>query len=129
MTSFPLGVLIVVAAAQVPGSTPAAPESKGPPLVTIRIDALPETVGTQSFDKLFTVSEGDVRKAQAPLRAHLAPQQPAIEERPRIVCGMVVIQADPQIDPKMIQRPMVNPPAQPTTTFHIKRIPPTVCAE
>lgn len=130
MTSFPLGLLIVVAATQVPGSTLAAPASAGTAPAAVRIDGLPETaVGARSFDKLFTVSEGDVRKAQALLRAELASQQPAIEDHSRYVCGMRVIQADPQIDPKMIRRPMVDPPADSTTTFHIKRIPPPTCAE
>jgi hypothetical protein len=38
---------------------------------------------------------------------------------------MNVIRVDPEIDRKMIQRPA---PASPTT-FHIKRIPPTACAD
>jgi hypothetical protein len=122
MTSFPLGVLIVVTAAQVPGSMPAAPESAGPAPVIIRIDELPETVGTRPFKKIFTVSEDAIRKAQAHPRAEA--QSPPTGARPRVVCGMKVIEVDPQIDPKMIHRS-----ADSSTTHHIKRIPPATCAE
>ena len=87
-------------------------------------------MGTQSFDKLFTVSKDDIRKAQAHLQAELALRQPAMKERSRIVCGMLVIQADPQINPKMIHRPLAALSTnEPTTTFHIKRIPPGTCKE
>ena len=42
----------------------------------------------------------------------------------RIVCGMVVIEADPSIDPKIL----VPPPADPGTS-KIRRIVPPVCVE
>lgn len=122
MTSCPLGVLIVVAAAQVPGSMPATPESARPAPVIIRIDELPETVGTRPFKKIFTVSEGTIRKAQAHFRAEAQSQAPGAQSR--VVCGMKVIEVDPQIDPKMIHRS-----ADSSTTHHIKRIPPATCAE
>ena len=129
MTSVPFVALIVLAAAQAPGSPQPSPEPLGTPPTISSIGDLPETaVGKQSFDKLFTGSEDDIRKARAQLQAELA-SQPAMKERSRIVCGMVVMQADPGIDPKMIHRPMVHPPAESTTTFHIKRIPPPTCAE
>jgi hypothetical protein len=122
MTPFPLGLLIVVVAAQVPGSMPAAPESAGPAPVVIRIDELPETVGTRPFRKVFTVSEDTIRKAQAHARA--AAQSQVTGAQPRVVCGMKVIEVDPRIDPKMIHRS-----ADSSTTHHIKRIPPAACAE
>jgi len=127
MTSVPFIALIVLAAAQAPGSTQPSPEPLGTP-PAIFIGDLPDTaLGTQSFDKLFTLSEDDIRKAQ--LRAQLESQQQA-KPPSRIVCGMVVIQADPGIDPKMIHRPLTNLPTnEPAITFHIKRIPPTTCAE
>ena len=129
MTSFTLGMLIVIAAAQAPSPRPAATEPAAADPVTFRVAALPETeVGTQSFSKLFTLSEDDIRKAQ--VRAQLESRQHAIKPPSRIVCGMVVIQADPRIDPKMIHRPLATLPTnEPTTTFHIKRIPPGTCNE
>ena len=107
MTSVPFIALIVLAAAQAPGSTQPSPEPLGTP-PAIFIGDLPDTaLGTQSFDKLFTLSEDDIRKAQ--LRAQLESQQQA-KPPSRIVCGMVVIQADPGIDPKMIHRPLRDLP-------------------
>jgi hypothetical protein len=122
MTSFSLGVVMVVAAAQVPGPMPGPTASAGAAPVIIRIDELPETVGTRPFRKVFTVSEDTLRKAQAHARA--AAQSPAPSAQSRVVCGMKVIEVDPRIDPKMIHRAPES-----RTTHHIKRIPPTACAE
>ena len=129
MTAFPLGVLIVLAGIQVSTSPRVTPEPAKPGAVTLIGSGQAETaVGSQSFGKLFTLSEDDIRKAQ--LRAQLESQQHAIRPPSRIVCGMVVIQADPGIDPKMIHRPPPNlPTTEPAITFHLKRIPPTACAE
>jgi hypothetical protein len=131
MTSVPVIALIVIAAVQAPGSAPARAGPSGTAPATVIIGGVPETaVATQSFEKLFTGSEEDIRKAQAQLRVEMAAQQPTIRVPSRIVCGMLVIQVDPAIDPKMIHRPrMVHSPDEPPATFHIRRIPPTTCAE
>jgi hypothetical protein len=131
MTSYSLGVLIVVAAAQVPGSTPAPPEDAIPAHAIPSNAALPDTaIGKQPFQKLFTQPKDAESQADHVRKMLEAQQQAAEKTAPRIVCGMVVIPADPRIDPKMIHRPLPNPPTnEPTTTFHIKRIPPGICNE
>ena len=59
------------------------------------------------------------------MRAALEPHRLATERAaPKVVCGMVVIPVDPQMDAKMVRRPTES-----TTTFHIKKIPPAACAE
>jgi hypothetical protein len=124
MTSFPLGVLIVVAATQASSSKPAVPEPAGPAPITLTAEGLPATaVGTDAYKKLFTVSEDAMQKARTQAAAEL--QRHAARTQPRVVCGMTVIQADPEVDPKIVHRPAPSP----TTTFHIKRIPPPACAD
>jgi hypothetical protein len=129
MTAFPFGLLIVLAAMQVSTSPRGTLDPARPAAATLSGSDQAETgVGSQSFSRLFTVSEDDIRQAR--LRAQLESQRQAVKPPPRIVCGMVVIQADPGIDPKMIQRPLATRPTdEPASTFHIKRISPTSCAE
>ena len=69
----------------------------------------------KAFGKLFeqVQQERAARQALANQRA----------ER-RVVCGMVVIEADPSIDPKILV-----PPAADSPTAKIRRIVPTGCAE
>jgi hypothetical protein len=124
MTTFPVAALLVLAAAQASSSRPAIPEPTGAAPVILGTESLPETgVGTHSFKKLFTVSEDAIQKARLQAAAELERQ--TFSTRPRVVCGMTVIQADPRIDPAMIHRPAPSS----TTTFHIKRIPPPACTD
>ena len=124
MTTLPAGAWRVVAATPASRSRPATPEPAGAAPVTLGTERLPETaVGSQSFKKLFTVSEDEIQKAQ--LHAAAALERQAFNAQPRVVCGMKVIQADPEIDPKMIHRPAPSS----TPTFHIRRMPPTTCAD
>jgi hypothetical protein len=77
--------------------------------------ATPPTVpGEKPFGKLFEPAE------ERAARQALASQKPA----PKVVCGMVVIQADPNVDPRFI----IRAPAD-TTAYKIRRIPPTACAD
>jgi len=48
---------------------------------------------------------------------------PNAASRPKVVCGMTLVPADPRVDPKM----RVAPPAD-GTAFTMKVVPPTVCA-
>ena len=74
----------------------------------------PTVPGEKAFGQLF-------EQAQEPAaRQALANQKPGR----KIVCGMVVIEADPSIDPKIL----VPPPADPGTS-KIRRIVPPVCVE
>ena len=77
----------------------------------------PTVPGEKPFAKLF--EQAQERAARQALQA-LPSQKP----EPRIVCGMVVIQADPNIDPKFV----VRAPAD-TSAHKIRRIPPTACAD
>jgi hypothetical protein len=124
MTTFPVAALLVLAAAQASNSRPAIPEAAGAAPVTLATEGLPApAVGTHSFKKLLTVSEDAMQKAR--LQAAMELQRQASNAQPRVVCGMTVVPADPEIDPKMIHRPA----ASSTTTFHIKRIAPRACAD
>lgn len=124
MTTFPIAALVVLAATQAPSSRPVRFEPAGAAPVMLRTEGVPETaVGTHSFKKLFTASEDAIQKARLQAAAALARE--VSDSQARVVCGMTVIQADPRIDPKMIHRPAPSS----TTTFHIKRIPPTACTD
>jgi hypothetical protein len=125
MTSVPFITLIVIASVQAPSSTPAPPDDATSARATISNETLPETaVGARPFQKLFTQSNDALNQAERARRLLEAQTQIADRNAPKTVCGMIVIPADPQIDPKMVHRPLV-----PSTTFHIKRVPPTTCAE
>lgn len=66
------------------------------------------------FDRLFEpLVSGDVTPA---------PLQPPVHERqPRTICGMVVLPADPSIDPQM----QLEPPAD--ARFTIRTVRPQIC--
>ena len=74
----------------------------------------PTVPGEKAFAKLF-------EQAQEP-----APREAPANQKParKIVCGMVVIEADPNIDPKILV-----PPSADSGTAKIRRIVPSACAE
>ena len=74
----------------------------------------PTIPGEKAFGQLFE------QKQEPGSRQALPNQKPAT----KIVCGMVVIQADPNIDPKIVVRPPVD-----SGTSKIRRIVPSACAE
>ena len=123
MTGMLLGLTIAIAGvAQAADRSPRA-QPPAPP-VTSGIDLSsaaqtpPAPPGEKSFGKLF---------AQADRRAELEAAHQALaraQSRTKIVCGMVVIQADPSIDPKFVH----HPPAD-TSGMKIRRIPPPACAD
>jgi len=88
----------------------------------------------QSFDLAQAVPEpssptGPVEKAFSKLfqqAQERAARQALADRKPgrKVVCGMVVIEADSSIDPKIL----VPPPADPGTS-KIRRIVPPVCVE
>lgn len=125
MTSFPFVALIVMASVQAPSSTPAPPEDT----ITARVPPSDEAsaatgIGTQPFQKLFTQPKNAATQEERARRLLDAQKQFADRNAPKIVCGMIVIPADPGIDPKMVHRS-----GDSSTTFHIRRIPPPACAE
>jgi hypothetical protein len=121
-------LLMVLMGAQVPSPPAKAPEPEaaqkaGTATGSIKAPVSPSGSATAPYQKLFDVPSLAAAEAQLKIvlqdqAAHMA--RPA----PKVVCGMVVHPADPQVDPKMIVRP-----PEPGPTFHIKRIPPPACAE
>jgi hypothetical protein len=131
MTSLFLGVLVTGAVLQTPAPPPAA-EPGGPgqsaPIVS-GVDEPPQL--SAPFRNLFAKAANEARRneqmrqAIAHLEAARAlPRGGVAGAPPKVVCGMVVLPADPSVDAKMIQRPKDS-----TTTMHIRKIPPAACAE
>ena len=81
---------------------------------TVPEPSSPTVPGEKAFGKLFQQAQ------ERAARQALANQKPGR----KVVCGMVVIEADPSIDPKIL----VPPPADPGTS-KIRRIVPPVCVE
>jgi hypothetical protein len=123
MNALLLGLVVTASLAQMParptGAGPSAPAQ--PPA---------EAAATQPvqrsgpFQKLFVPQPNEARRQEKDVRAALEQLKLAQKPAPRIVCGMVVIQTDPQVDPKMVIR---SPES--ATVMHIKKIPPAACAE
>ena len=74
----------------------------------------PTVPGEKAFGQLFEQAQ------ERAARQALADQKP----RRKIVCGMVVIEADPSIDPKILVPPPVD-----AGTSKIRRIVPLACTE
>jgi len=118
-----LGLAVTASLTQMPapptGSTSRAPAQLSPPS-----GATEPAQRSGPFQKLFVPQANEARKQEQHARAMLEQQRLAAGSAPRIVCGMVVIQADPKVDHKMLIRPQES-----TTVMHIKKIPPAACAE
>jgi hypothetical protein len=124
MTSLLLGLVFTAAVAQ----TPAPPASAEPAVRRLNVPIAAGMAGSRQpsapFQKLFAVPAGEARAQERVRAAHARHRLPAERSAPKVVCGMVVFPADPQVDAKMIRRPPES-----ATTMHIKKIPPTACAE
>jgi len=62
--------------------------------------------------------------AQQQLKAAIAPSQatPA-PQKPKVVCGMMIVPADPTIDPQM----RITPPQNPNLEYKIRVVEPSIC--
>ena len=80
----------------------------------------PSIPGDKAFSRLFTVPALPQNPDGRPIIVELPEQKPA----PKIVCGMVVIRADPNVDPRFVIRAPAN-----TSGFKIRRIEPPACAD
>jgi hypothetical protein len=104
-------VLMLVASVPVFGDQPAVQPN---PPSTARFGALRQVNPSNPYSNLF--------KAQAALKK-------AVEEhgttgaKPRVVCGMTIIEANPRIDPKMA----LEAPKPPDVRYTIRAIDPPVC--
>ena len=122
MTSVLIAVPMLVAAlaqsadrskeSQVP-----APSLEGSP--SVHPSAEPTTPGDKAFRGLFT-RPAPTQSLERHAWQAVQDQKPSA----KIVCGMVVIQADPDVDPRFV----VRTPAD-STDLKIRRIPPPACAD
>ena len=120
-----LAATLMAVVAQTPAAQPPAQPSSQP-----GVTSLPAPEGSAApFKKLFlpetALREAQMQAARSHARAALEARTGQAAVAPKVVCGMVVIQADPNVDPRMIRRP----PPDAATAAHIKRIAPTACAE
>jgi hypothetical protein len=79
----------------------------------------PAVPGDKAFGKLFEQQQQQQQQQRA-AREALAKETPAR----RVVCGLVVIQADPNVDPKFVHRAPED-----TSGLKIRVIPPASCAD
>lgn len=117
MTSVPLALPVLVLFLLQTPDQGKQPREQAPPvdLSPAAPQATPPTVpGEKPFGKLFEPAE------ERAARQALADQKP----RRKVVCGMVVIEADPSIDPKILV-----PPAVDAGTSKIRRFVPATCIE
>jgi hypothetical protein len=89
-----------------------ADQSSIDPKVTMRFGALRKEQAKDPYKQLFA--------AQQALKA----AQPKAEQlKPKVVCGMMIVPADPTIDPKM----RITPPQNPNLEYKIRVVEPPVC--
>jgi hypothetical protein len=85
------------------------------PEPTARLGALRPAQGATPYSKLFQAPDA-LKQAVEPQTAKPAPKT-------KIVCGMMVVEADPSLDPKML----VTPPQDPKLTYTIRVFEPPMC--
>jgi len=84
------------------------------PKATMRFGALRKEQAKDPYQQLFA--------AQQALKS--AQQKAGVEQlKPKVVCGMMIVPADPTIDPKM----RITPPQNPNLEYKIRVIEPPVC--
>ena len=120
-----LTVLLILQAGtsgRVPAPAPEPPQPAGVPEV-----AQAATVSGEKAFRVLFIGESE-RPAQADLAlAPAAAAQRAAESRTadrKVVCGMVVIQADPSVDPKIVKQVPGDPAG-----MKIRRIPAAACTD
>jgi len=130
MTFLLFGVLVTAAVLQTPAQPPVAEPSVPRPKAFEPGPSQPAEPSAP-FRNLFTNAANEagrqeqLRRALGELEAARALAHGGVAgARPKVVCGMVVLPADPSVDAKMIHRPKDS-----TTTMHIRKIPPAACAE
>jgi hypothetical protein len=124
MSSLLLGLVLASTVAQTPSPPPSAEPAVRRLKVPIASGMAESRQASAPFQKLFAVPAGEVRR-QERIRAALEQQRLAAErDAPKVVCGMVVFPANPQVDAKMVRRPPES-----ATTMHIKKISPAACVE
>jgi hypothetical protein len=92
----------------------AADQTAGSPQANARFGALRPAQGANPYEKLFQSREA-LKQAVG--------QQTKAAPKTRIVCGMMIVEADPTLDPKML----VTPPQDPRLSYAIRVFEPPVC--
>ena len=118
MTGVALPILLAVLAQSADrGRDPQPPHPTGRAQPAPFIPA-PSAPGDKPSSRLFTVPAPQPNPNRDPLVVEVPDRKPA----QKIVCGMVVIQADPNIDPRFVMRAPAD-----TSAHMIRRIPPQTC--
>jgi hypothetical protein len=99
-------------AASLAGQEPAAPPSSETPKITV---APPPS--KQPFTNIFVTPGEELSRSR--------PVADSGNAQPRIVCGMTLVPARPELDPKMV----AQGPPQPTIEYKARAIRPRVCRE
>ena len=90
-----------------------ADQSSKNPTVTMRFGALRKDQSKDPYKQLFGAQ-------QAPKKT---PQQAAEDLKPKVVCGMMIIPANPDLDPKM----RVTPPQDSNLEYKMRVAEPPMC--
>lgn len=86
------------------------------PPATVKFGALRKEQSKDPYKQLF--------EAQTALKSAVAQAQAqASPLKPKVVCGMMIVPADPTIDPKM----RITPPQNPNLEYKIRVIEPPIC--
>ena len=89
-----------------------AEQARVSPEANARLGALRKAEQGNPYGRLF--------QAQQMLKQAVADKEAA---RPKVVCGMLIVPADPTLDPRM----RVTPPQDPTVEYRIRTLDPPVC--
>lgn len=84
--------------------------------VTVPAFADQSAINPKGYKQLFQAQ-------QAPKAAIAQEQAKAAPLKPKVVCGMMIVPADPTIDPKM----RITPPQNPSLEYKIRVIEPPIC--
>ena len=88
------------------------------PTATVKFGALRKEQSKDPYKQLFEAQTAlKLAMAQAQAQAKTSPL------KPKVVCGMMIIPADPTLDPKM----RITPPQSPNLEYKIRVIEPPVC--
>ncbi len=87
------------------------------PKATVKFGALRKEQSKDPYKQLFEAQTA-LKLAMAQAQAKTSPLEP------KVVCGMMIVPADPTIDPKM----RITPPQNPNLEYKIRVIEPPMCS-
>ena len=108
--------MILVSAILLAGTSPVAADQAIPsPQATTRLGALRSSKPPDPYGKLF--------QARAAFTQAVEQQTAKAAPKAKVVCGMLIVEADPSLDPKMA----VTPPQDRTLSYAIRVFEPPIC--